>query len=107
MNRQTATAALKRALELSYELAAIADSGDVRLTPRLDAERLQLLKSARSALQPLAEEHRACLREIAALNDKAIGFLEHRRRCQARDLDMLSVGKRAVRAYAATGRSRW
>jgi hypothetical protein len=106
VNRHAATAALRRALELSRELAAIADSGEVQLTQRLDAERLQLLKSAKSVLQPLGEEDRTLLREIAALNDRAIGFLEHRRRCKARDLDMLSVGRRAVRAYAATGRYR-
>ena len=104
MNREAATAALRHALQLSRELAVIADSGDVGLTQRLDAERLQLLKSARAAAQPLSEQDRELLREIVALNEKAIGFLEHRRRCKARDLDMAAVGKRAVRAYAATGR---
>ncbi len=107
MNRAGASAALERALELSRELAAIADCGDVESARRLDAERLQLLKSARAALQPLGEQERNLLREIAALNDKAIGFLEHRRRRKARDLDMVAVGKRAVRAYAATGRYRY
>ena len=96
-----ASANLRRALELSEELAAIADCGEVQLALRLDAERLQLLKSA---VQPPSDEDRRILRQIAALNDKAIGFLEHRRRCKARDLDMVSVGKRAVRAYAASGR---
>jgi hypothetical protein len=102
-----ASASLERALELSRELASIADSGDVQLTQRLDAERLQLLKSAKSARQPLGDEDRRVLREIAALNDKAIGFLEHRRRCKARDLDMVSAGRRAVRAYGSAGRYRY
>jgi hypothetical protein len=104
VSRGHATAALQRAAEISRELVGVADTGDVQLTHRLDAERLQLLKSAKSAPQSLDENDRLLLREIAELNDKAIGFLEHRRRCKARDLDMLSVGKRAVRAYSATGR---
>ncbi len=107
MSGEAATAALERALELSRQLAAIADSGDVQLAQRLDAERLQLLKSAKASVQPLGDEHRRVLREIAALNDKALGFLEHRRRCKARDLDMASAGRRAVRAYGTSGRYRY
>jgi hypothetical protein len=101
-----ATMALRRAAEISRELLAIADNGDVQLAKRLDAERLQLLKSARRSLQPLGESDRGLLREIVELNDKALGFLEHRRRCKARDLDVLAAGKRAVRAYSANGRYR-
>ena len=106
MNGREATAALQRAAEISRELLAIADSGDVQLTQRLDAERLQLLQSARRSLEPLGEGDRGLLCEIAELNDRAIGFLEHRQRCKARDMDMLSVGKRAVQAYSASGRYR-
>ena len=101
MSRSASTAALQRALEISRELAALADSGDVRLTQGLDAERRQLLKSARSASR-LDDADRQLLREIVELNDKAIGYLEHRRRLTARDLDMVAVGRRAVRAYSAT-----
>jgi len=106
MNGREATAALQRAAEISRELLEIADKGDVRLTQRLDAERLQLLQSARRSLQPLGVADRELLREIAELNDRAIGFVEHRLRCTARDMDMLRVGKSAVRAYAANGRDR-
>jgi hypothetical protein len=102
MNRQQAVTALQRALELSRELAAVADGGDLRLTVSLDAERLQLLKSARAALQTMDEKDRSVLREIAALNDRALGFLEHRRRAKGRDMDMVAVGKRALRAYSST-----
>jgi len=42
------------------------------------------------------------LREIAQLNDRALGLLEHRKRAMGRDMDMLAVGRRAVRAYATT-----
>ncbi len=106
MNRGEVTEVLRRAAELSRQLVDIADSGDVTTTQRLDAERLQLLKSARRAAQGLSDKDRSLLMEISRLNDQAIGFLEHRRRCKARDMDMLSVGKRAVRAYYAAGRHR-
>ncbi|MGB6308020.1 MAG: hypothetical protein WBF89_09520 [Steroidobacteraceae bacterium] len=102
MNRLEAVAALQRALHISHDLAAVADGGDLGLAVSLDAERLQLLKSARAGLQPMDEKSRSVLREIAALNDRALGLLEHRRRAKARDMDMLAVGRRAVRAYAST-----
>jgi hypothetical protein len=100
MNRQTAVAALERALEISRELAAVADGGEVRQAASLDAERLQLLKSVRDALLPMDERSQAVLREIAELNDRSIGRLEHRFRAKCRDMDMLAVGRRALRAYS-------
>jgi hypothetical protein len=100
MNREEAVALLLRALRISEQLAAAADGGDVSLTLSLDAERLQLLKSARAALHPLDERSRSILRDIAALNDRTLGLLEHRRRAKGRDLDMAAVGRRAVAAYA-------
>ena len=44
MSHAAASAALERALELSRELAAEADRGEVRSTASLDAERRQLLQ---------------------------------------------------------------
>jgi hypothetical protein len=102
MTRIEAAAGLQRALELSRQLAAVADGGDLHLSVSLDAERLQLLKSIRAALQPLDEKDRSVLREIAALNDRSLGLLEHRRRAKGRDMDMLAVGRRALRAYSST-----
>jgi hypothetical protein len=102
MIRTEAVAALQRALEISREIAAVADGGDLPLAVSLDAERLQLLKSIRAALQPLDEQDRSVLREIAALNDRSLGLLEHRRRAKGRDMDMLTVGRRALRAYSGT-----
>jgi hypothetical protein len=102
MNRSEASAALQRALEISRELTAIADGGDVRLTVSLDAERLQLLKCARAGLQPMDANERAVLREIADLNDRAIGLIEHQRRIKGRAMDMAAVGRRAVAAYSTT-----
>ncbi len=100
MSREEAVALLLRALRISEQLAAVADGGDVSLTVSLDAERLQLLKSARAALHPLDERSRSILRDIAALNDRTLGLLEHRRRAKGRDMDMAVVGRRAVAAYA-------
>jgi hypothetical protein len=106
MNRSEASAALQRALEISRELAAVADGGDVRLTVSLDAERLQLLKCARAGLQPIDANERAVLREIAELNDRAIGLIEHQRRIKGRAMDMAAVGRRAVAAYSTTRQQR-
>ncbi len=103
MTRAEARAALQRALELSHELAAIADSGEIEAAIRLDADRLQLLKAACGALRPADDHERGLLREINTLNAEAIGTLQHRQRAMARDLDMMSVGRRAMRAYSATG----
>ena len=100
MSRAEGVAALQRALELSQELAGLAESGDVGEVTRLDAERLRLLKSLRHALQPLTPADRSMLRDIADLNARSLGRMEHRFRAKCRDMDMLSVGRRAVRAYA-------
>jgi hypothetical protein len=102
MNRSEAGKALQRALEISLELIAVAERGDVCLTLSLDAERLQLLKCVRAGLQPVEESERSVLREIAALNDRAIGLMEHRRRIKGRAMDMAAVGRRAVAAYSTT-----
>lgn len=99
-NGGDATAHLQRALLISRELAAAAGAGDVELAVALDAQRLSLLKSIRDALQPMDEPHRSMLREIAELNDRSIGQLEHRFRAKCRDMDMLALGRRALRAYS-------
>jgi hypothetical protein len=99
MTHQQAIALLERALEISEQLVASADAGDVIQTLRLDAERRQLLKSARAALHPLDEQSRSILRKIAALNDRTLGLMEHRRRAKGREMDIAAVGRRAVAAY--------
>jgi hypothetical protein len=106
VTRSDARAALQRALEISRELTAVTDGGDVRLTVSLDAERLQLLKLARAGLQPMDANERAILREIAELNDRAIGLIEHQRRIKGRAMDMAAVGRRAVAAYSTTRQQR-
>jgi hypothetical protein len=98
--------ALQRALELSREVALLADHGDIQAATRLDAERLQLLKTARAALPAPDEQEQRLLEEINTLNAVALGALQHRQRAMARDMDMMSVGRRAMRAYSVTGQRR-
>ena len=100
MTREQALELLQRALRLSEQIALLADGGDVSQIVHLDAERLQLLKSARAVLHPLDERSRSILRDIAALNDRTLGLLEHRRRAKGREMDIASTGRRAVAAYA-------
>jgi hypothetical protein len=95
--------ALKRAVEISLELVGIAESGDVRDTAHLDDERRRLLDSLRNRPTAIDADERLSLQKIAHLNDQAIGLLVHRRRRTEREIDMLSVGRRAVLAYSSTG----
>ena len=100
MSHAGASADLRRALELSRALVTLAENGDVAEVIRLDAERLRLLKSVGHALQTLSPADRSVLRDIADLNARSLGRMEHRFRAKCRDMDMLSAGRRAVRAYA-------
>ena len=95
------TAILERAVEVSRQLLAAADRGDSAAVGRLDAERLQLLKSARSGGGSLEACDQVLLQEVALLNDQAIGHLEHHRRIKGRQIDVAVVGRRAVDAYAS------
>ncbi len=101
MSRADATP-LHRALAVSQALAAAAEAGDATRALELDAQRLSLLKEARRVLQPVDDHDRELVRQIALLNERAIGFLQHGQRAKARELDMVSVGRRAVYAYSAT-----
>jgi hypothetical protein len=106
MERRDPGTKLRRAAEISRELAAVADRGEVHLAVSLDAERLQLLKSFRLERKQLDAGDRVLLQEISQLNDKAIGLMEHHRRIKERALDMAAVGRRAVLAYSNTRRQR-
>jgi hypothetical protein len=97
---------LERALALSHELLAAADHADFQSLARLDAERLQLLTSFRTGRAQLDADEQATIAEISRLNAEALGLVEHHRRIKGRQLDMASVGRRAVAAYATTAR-RW
>jgi len=93
--------ALLRALELSEHILAVAEGNDLRSLAALDAERMQLLKSFRLEQQLVTASDRALLEEIALLNDRAVGMLEHRKRGKGREMDVAAVGRRAVAAYGS------
>jgi hypothetical protein len=95
--------ALRRAVDLSRELKAAADKGDMQSAMRLDVARLELLKFARrEAAGAIGADERQMLKEIAQLNDESLGLLEHLRRSKGRQLDMAAVGRRALIAYSST-----
>jgi hypothetical protein len=95
-------AALELALELSNQLLAAADHSDLQALERLDAERLRLLQSVRLERDNLSAGDRLVVRQVAELNDRAIGLMEHNRRTKERALDLAAVGCRAVAAYSTT-----
>jgi hypothetical protein len=99
MRREDATAALQGALALSHKILAAAESGDVQSVRSLDAERRRLLKSMQDIARSLDEGELSVLRTIADVNAQSLGRMEHRFRAKCRDMDMLSTGRRALRAY--------
>jgi hypothetical protein len=103
MNRKV-SAILARALQLSREVLAAAGRGDSQAVAAIDAERLGLLKSLRNSAAALDAHDRQLLADITLLNDQSIGHLEHHRRIKGRQLDVASVGRRAVAAYSTVGR---
>ena len=101
MNSGNPDPAVARALALSEEILSAAESGALESLESLDRQRLELLKSFRKATRRVAAADQALLQQIAQLNDRAIGLLEHQRRSKGRDLDMAAVGRRAVAAYSS------
>ena len=99
MNEQ-ASAVLERALELSRAVLAAADRGEGETALSIDAERLQLLKSVRRSATAFDASQRMLIKEIAVLNAKSIGALEHQRLLKGREIEQAAVGRRAVKAYA-------
>jgi hypothetical protein len=94
--------ALARALALSHEMLASAEGANLQSLERLDAERLELLKSFRLETRQVGAAERALLQQISQINERTIGMLEHRRRAKGRDMDMAAVGRKAVAAYSST-----
>lgn len=103
MNRKV-SAILARALQLSRDVLAAAGRGDSQAVAAIDAERLGLLKSLHNSAAALDAHDRQLLADITLLNDESIGHLEHHRRIKGRQLDVASVGRRAVAAYSTVGR---
>jgi hypothetical protein len=92
---------LARALAISQQMLEAAERGNLQTLGSLDLERMDLLKFFRNnTAQPSASD-RALLAQIAQLNDRTLGLVEHQRRSKGRDLDMAAVGRRAVAAYSS------
>ena len=97
------SSALARALALSQQVLAAAEQSNLEAVVELDAERLRLLKSVRAERDALSAADNRMLKEVADLNDRALGLMEHHRRIKERAMDMAAVGRRAVAAYSSTG----
>jgi hypothetical protein len=102
MTHSQSDSLLGRALAVSHEVLAAVEQVNLQAATALDGERLRLLQSARAKRESLSAEDRAVLALIAELNDRALGLMEHHRRRKERAMDMIAVGKRAVRAYSGT-----
>jgi hypothetical protein len=100
MSEAKINSSLARALTLSLDMLAAAEKGDLQSLASLDHERMELIKSFRSGAKQVSAADQALLAQINATNERAIGLLEHQRRSKGRDLDMATVGRRAVAAYA-------
>jgi hypothetical protein len=98
------SAILARALQLSRDVLAAAGRGDSETATSIDAERLELLKSLHHSAATLDAHDRQLLADIILLNDQSIGHLEHHRRIKGRQLDLASLGRRAVAAYSMVRR---
>jgi hypothetical protein len=99
----TAEADYARLLEITRELRGDFERGEWGRAAVLEAERRGIIERVFDQVPTDAELPMvtAALREIVRLNNELVGLAEHRRRAVQRDLDTVSTGKRAGRAYAA------
>jgi hypothetical protein len=93
---------LAGALSLSHDMLSAAEKGDLQTLESLDLQRMELLQFFRSSTTRVAAADQALLQQIAEMNARTIGMLEHQRRSKGRDLEMAAVGRRAVAAYSGT-----
>lgn len=100
MNKPAA-ATVMRARELSRELLAVAQTGDMQAVVELDARRSRLLHEFLDDAQRIGESDRQMLREIATMNGELIARIEQMRAGTGREMDKLGQGQRALGAYAA------
>jgi len=94
-------------LRLTERLKGHLERGEWGAAAELELERRGLVERVFERPPAAAELPvlTATLREVVRLNDELIGLAEHRRRAIARELDLLSVGREASRAYGDVGRS--
>ena len=101
MNGGNFDLSLARALAISHEMFAAAEQGNLQSVAALDLERMDLLKFFRDSTPQPTTADRLLLAQIAQLNDRTLGLVEHQRRSKGRDLDIAAVGRRAVAAYSS------
>jgi hypothetical protein len=96
-----------RLLELTEALKGHLERGEWGAAAELELERRALVERVFDVAPDAAELPvlTATLREVVRINDELIGLAEHRRRAVARELDLLSVGREASRAYDGVRRS--
>ena len=87
---------------LSEDILSAARLGDMFVLSQLDGQRRELVESFRRRVPRVDPDDQRLLDEIAVLNDRTIGTIEHMRRAKAREMDMVVVGRRALTAYAST-----
>jgi hypothetical protein len=95
-------------LRLTETLKAHLERGEWGAAAAVELERRGLVEHV-FEVAPGAKELpvlTATLREVVRINDELIGLAEHQRRAIARELDLLSVGREASRAYDDVGGSR-
>lgn len=100
MNKPAAPAVI-RARDLSRELLALVQRGDMPAVVELDARRSRLLHEFLDGAQRIDESDRQVLREIETMNDALIAQIEQMRAGTGREMDKVGQGKRALGAYAA------
>lgn len=100
MNKPAA-ATVMRARDLSRELLAVAQTGDMQAVVELDARRSRLLHEFLDGAQRIGESDRQVLQEIETMNHELIARIEQMRAGTGREMDKLGQGQRALGAYAA------
>lgn len=91
----------ERLVDITRSLRAQLEGGGWGEAAGLEAERRLVIERIFDE-QPTPAELptlTAALREVVRLNDELIGLAEHRRRALARDLDTVTLGREASRAY--------
>ena len=93
-------------LSLTEALKSHLERGDFGAAAELELERRRIVERVFEAAPAAAELPvlTATLREVVRLNDELIGLAEHQRRTVAREIDLLSVGREASRAYVGMRR---
>jgi hypothetical protein len=104
MSRTATHSAVARARELSLELIAVAERGDMEGVLQLDARRARLLHEFLDHAHALAEAERDALSEIARINESVMRKLETMRAGTERRLETVGRGKRALAAYSSVQR---